>query len=374
MPKTPEQWLEQTAPEKKAGIFKLILGYAPGVGKTYNMLSEAIRRRSRGEDVVIGVVETHGRKGIAELMSHLEQVPRRKLEYKGTVFDEMDVDAILARKPQVVIIDELAHTNVEGSKHRKRYEDVLEVLQAQIDVLSTMNIQHVESATPTVYSITGIQVRETVPDWILERADEIVMADLTPEALQTRMKRGDIYPLERADKALTNFFRRGNLLALRELALKQVAHSVDRGLESYLKKKNIDQNWGVCERIAVCISSNAASQQLIARGARMAKGIDAADFYVTHVDVDDDSDEEEQRSLMANIRFAENLGAKIVRLNGKDIAKAVAAFAREYKITQIIFGRSAVRGWQQYLYLNAIQRFLRDAPAVDVHIVNQEVR
>ncbi len=372
MPKTPEQWLEQAAPEKKAGIFKLFLGYAPGVGKTYNMLSEAIRRRKRGEDVVIGVVETHGRKGIAELIVQLEQVPRRKLEYKGTVFEEMDIDAILKRKPQVVIIDELAHTNIEGSKHRKRYEDVLDALEARIDVLSTMNIQHMESATPTVQSITGIQVRETVPDWVLDRADEIVLADLTPEALQTRMKRGDVYPLDRAEKALTNFFRRGNLMALRELALKQVTHSVDRDLEAYLRKKNIDQNWGVSERIAVCISASSASQQLIARGARMAQGISADEFYVLHVDVNGEPEEEDRRSLAGNIRFAENLGAKIVRLQGKDIAKAVAAFAREYKITQIIFGRSAVRGWQQYLYLNAIQRFLREAPAVDVHIVNQE--
>ena len=374
MAKTPEQWLEQTVPEKKTGIFKLFLGYAPGVGKTYNMLSEAIRRCKRGEDVVIGVVETHGRKGIAELMVQLEQVPRRKLEYKGTVFDEMDIDAILARKPQVVIIDELAHTNVESSKHKKRYEDVLEALDAKIDVLSTMNIQHLESATPTVQSITGIQVRETVPDWVLDRADEIVMADLTPEALQTRMRRGDIYPVERAEKALTNFFRRGNLMALRELALKQVTHSVDRGLEAYLHKKNIDQNWGVSERIAVCISPNSASQQLIARGARMAQGIDADEFYVVHVEASGNMEDEERRSLSGNIRFAENLGAKIVRLKGRDVAKAVAAFARENKVTQIIFGRSAVRGWQQFLYLNAIQRFLRDAPAVDVHIVNQEGR
>lgn len=374
MVKTPEQWLEQAAPEKKTGIFKLFLGYAPGVGKTYNMLSEAIRRKRRGEDAVIGVVETHGRKGIAELLSQLEQVPRRKLEYKGTVFEEMDIDAILARKPQVVLIDELAHTNVEGSKHKKRYEDVFDALNEKIDVLSTMNIQHLESATPTVQSITGIQVRETVPDWVLDRADEIVMADLTPEALQTRMKRGDIYPVERADKALTNFFRRGNLMALRELALKQVTHSVDRGLEAYLRKKNIDQNWGVSERIAVCISANSASQQLIARGARMSQGIGADEFYVIHVDVDETFEDEERRSLAANIRFAENLGAKVVRLEGKNIATTVAAFVREHKITQIIFGRSALSGWRHYLYLNAIQRFLREAPAVDVHIVNQEAR
>src|SRR5437763_2603721 len=206
MAKTPEQWLEEIVPQKKQAIFKLFLGYAPGVGKTFNMLSEGIRRHSRGEGVVIGVVETHGRAGIADLASKLETVPRRQVDYKGTIFDEMDLDAILARKPQVVLIDELAHTNVEGSKHKKRYEDVLEVLEAKSDVLSTMNIQHLESVTPTVQSVTGIQIRETVPDWVLERANEVVIADLTPEALQTRMRRGDIYPVERAEKALTNFF------------------------------------------------------------------------------------------------------------------------------------------------------------------------
>jgi two-component system sensor histidine kinase KdpD len=229
VPRTPEQWLEQAAPEKTAGIFKVFLGYAPGVGKTYNMLSEAIRRSRRGEDVVIGVVETHGRKGVAELVAQLPQVARRKLEYKGTVFEEMDVDALIARHPQVALVDELAHTNVYGNKHKKRYEDVLEILEARIDVLSTMNIQHLESVTPTVHGITGIQIRETVPDWVLERANEVVLADLTPEALQTRMKRGDIYPVERAEKALTNFFRAGNLLALRELALRNVTHRAELG-------------------------------------------------------------------------------------------------------------------------------------------------
>src|SRR5689334_11849154 len=325
--KTPEQWLEQAAPEKKAGIFKVFLGYAPGVGKTYNMLSEAIRRHKRGEDVVIGIVETHGRKGVSELLSQLEAVPRRRLEYKGTVFEEMDLDAIIARKPQVVLIDELAHTNVDGSKHRKRYEDVFEVLEKKIDVLSTMNIQHLESMTPTVQSITGIQVRETVPDWVLDRANEVVLADLTPEALQTRMRRGDIYPLDRAEKALTNFFRAGNLLALRELALRHVTHSVDRSLEAYLQRKNIDQNWGVSERVAVCISSNPASQQLIARGARMAQGLDA-DFYVLHVELGKGRPEERNRSLSANVRFAENLGGKVIHRQGSSVAKAVADFCR----------------------------------------------
>ena len=370
MPKSPEEWLEQTAPEKKTGVFKLILGYAPGVGKTYNMLSEAIRRQRRGEDVVIGIIETHGRKGIAELAAQLETVPRRKIEYKGTVFEEMDLDAILKRRPQVALIDEFAHTNIEGSKHRKRYEDVLEILDNKIDVLSTMNIQHLESINPTVQSITGIQVRETVPDWVLQRADEIVMADLTPEALQTRMQRGDIYPVDRSEKALKNFFRRGNLMALRELALRQVTHAVDRSLEAYLKKKNIDQNWGIRERIAVCVSSHPESQQLIARGARIADRIDA-EFFVVYVEQEKDREPANARSLNANFQFAENLSAKIVRLQGKDIASAVAKFVHEEQITQVVFGRSATGGWRGYLYLGAIQRFLRNAPPVDVHIVTQ---
>src|SRR5246500_1802114 len=171
MVKTPEQWLEETAPQKQEGIFKLFLGYAPGVGKTFNMLSEGIRRHSRGEDVVIGVVETHGRAGIAELASKLETVPRRTVEYKGATFEEMDLDAILARKPQVVLVDELAHTNIEGAKHSKRYQDVMDLLDAQIDVISTMNVQHIESLIPTILSVTGVQVREAVPDWVMQKVN-----------------------------------------------------------------------------------------------------------------------------------------------------------------------------------------------------------
>src|SRR5271168_2090388 len=207
MTKTPEQWLEEVSPQERTkGILKLFLGYAPGVGKTYSMLSEAIRRHSRGEDVVIGIVETHGRKGIAELACQLETVPRSKMEYKGTVFEEMDIDAVLARRPAVALVDELAHTNIPGSRHRKRYEDVLELLDAKIDVLSTVNIQHIESVAPTVRAITGILIRETVPDWVLRLSDETVMVDLTPEALQNRMRRGDIYKKEKVEQSLANFF------------------------------------------------------------------------------------------------------------------------------------------------------------------------
>jgi two-component system sensor histidine kinase KdpD len=373
MPKTPEQWLEEAAPQKKQGIFKLFLGYAPGVGKTYNMLSEGIRRKSRGEDVVIGMVETHGRKGVIELASKLELVPRRALEYKGTQFEEMDVDAIIAREPQVVLLDELAHTNVEGSKHGKRYEDVIELLEAKIDVLSTMNVQHIESLIPMVQSITGVRVRETVPDWVMQRVTEIVLADLTPEALQTRMRRGDIYPVDRADRALGNFFRPGNLIALRELALQQVTRAVDRSLESYLEKEGTGRSVGVRERIAVGVSSSPAAQYLIARAGRMSQRIDA-ELFVIYVDIGVDGDPKDRRSLAQNVQFAENLGAKVVRTKGKSVAEEVAKIVREKHITQVVFGRSAQTGWRRYLYLSVIHKFLRDAPPVDVHIVTQEVK
>ncbi len=373
MPKTPEQWLEETAARKTERVFKLFLGYAPGVGKTFNMLSEGIRRHSRGEDVVIGLVETHGRKGIAELASKLETVPRRNMQYKGASFEEMDVDAILARKPQVVLVDELAHTNIEGSKHGKRYEDVMELLDADIDVLSTMNVQHIESLMPMVLNITGVHIRETVPDWVIQRVNEIVLADLTPEALQTRMRRGDIYPLDRAEKALGHFFRPGNLIALRELALQQVTRAVDRSLESYLEKEGLGKNLGIRERIAVCVSSSPAAQYLIARAARMAQRIEA-ELYVIYIDIGTDERPEDQRSLSQNLHFAENLGAKIVRTKGKSVAEEVAKVVRDHHITQVVFGRSAQTSWRKYLYLSAIHKFLRDAPPVDVHIVTQEMK
>jgi two-component system sensor histidine kinase KdpD len=371
LPKKPEEWLEVASPPQKTrGIFKLFLGYAPGVGKTFSMLSEALRRRSRGEDVVIGVVESHGRKGVEELMSQLEVVPRKKLVYKGTTFEEMDVDAVLARRPQVVLVDELAHTNIPGSKHRKRYEDVQELLAANIDVVATLNIQHIESVAPVVRSITGIIVRETVPDWVPLTASETVMVDLTPEALQNRMKRGDVYSTEKVERSLKNFFRRGNLIALRELALRQVAEQVDRSLENYMEAQDIRKNWGVRERMAVCISSNPAGQYLIARGARMARRMDA-DLYVIHVDREFAKDSNPS-ALAANLRFAENLGAKVIRLKGRSVADAVADFVRSKHITQVIFGRAPVHDWRKYLYLSAVHRFLRESPAVDVHIVTQE--
>ena len=367
--KTPEDWLLTAETDKQRGRFKIFLGYAPGVGKTFSMLSEGLRRRSRGEDVVLGIVETHGRSGTVELAHKFDEVPRREIEYKGTLFREMDVDAILARMPQVVLIDELAHTNVEGSRFPKRYEDVLLLLENKIDVLSTINIQHVESLAPRVQALTGISVREQVPDWLLDRADEIVISDLTPEALVTRMRRGDIYPQERVERSLQNFFRRGNLIALREMALQRVTRAVDRSLEDYVRRKKLGSHWTVSEKVAVCISSGPQARDLIARGARLADALDA-ELFVLHVT--GELDDEQRRTLEASLQFAANLGAQRVELTGSDTARTTAAYIRDNRITQAIVGRSATHGLRSYLYYLALQRFMSEAPHVDLHIVTQD--
>jgi len=370
--KRPEDWLDSPEiAERSRGRLKIFLGYAPGVGKTFSMLSEGIRRKSRGQDVVIGVVETHGRAGTSEVAAQLEHVPKRTIDYKGTLFEEMDVDAILARRPKVAIVDELAHTNIAGSRFEKRYEDIFALLDAKIDVLTTVNIQHIESLTPRVQLLTGIAVRETVPDWVVDRADEIVISDLAPEALANRMRRGDIYPMERVERALSNFFRRGNLIALREMALQRVTRAVDKTLDDYVKRKQLGAHWTVAEKIAVCISASPAARDLIARGARLAQATDA-EFYVLHLDTESDQEPEAARSLEDNRLFAENLGASIVHLQGSSVAVATAQFAMEHRITQVIFGRSALTGLKKYLYFLAIQQFISAAPQVDLHIITQE--
>ncbi len=298
----------------------------------------------------------------AELAARLPAVPRKQLVYKGTTFDEMDVDAILQLHPEIVLVDELAHTNIEGSKHRKRYEDVMELLNAQIDVISTMNVQHIESVTPMVGRITGVVVRETVPDWVMQRVDEIVLADLTPEALQARMKRGDIYPLERSDRALSNFFRPGNLIALRELALRQVGSVVDRSLESYMEKEHIENRTPITERIAVCISSNPVAQYLIARTAQ--DGGEDWGGVLCHLR----GHWPRRCSRTSPVAGGEHpLCRKPRRTNREDArqegcAEVVAKVVREKHITQVVFGRSALTGWRKFLYLSAIHDFLRDAP------------
>jgi two-component system sensor histidine kinase KdpD len=368
----PEDWLRKAEDaERQRGRFKVFLGYAPGVGKTFSMLSEGARRRSRGEDVVIGVVETHGRAGTASAAENLEKIPLKELQYRGGCFTEMDVDAVLARRPAVALVDELAHTNIEGSRFAKRYEDVFALLDAKIDVVTTLNVQHIESCTPRVQALTGITVRETVPDWVLDRADEIVMSDLTPEALATRMRRGDIYPMERTERALSNFFRKGNLIALREMALQRVTRAVDRTLDDYVRLKQLGSHWTVSEKIAVCVSASPGSRDLIARGARLAKGMDA-ELYVLHLDAEQDLAQDAARILEDNLQFAENLGATVVHLHGKNVVDATADFAKKQRITQAIFGGSELVGLKKLLYFWGIARFKAAAPHVDLHIVTRD--
>ncbi len=273
--------------------------------------------------------------------------------------------------PQVALIDELAHTNIEGSRFQKRYEDVLYLLENKIDILSTINIQHVESLAPRVQSLTGIAIREQLPDWVLDRADEIVISDLTPEALVTRMRRGDIYPLERVERSLSNFFRRGNLIALREMALQRVTRAVDRNLDDYVRRKKLGAHWTVAEKVAVCISASPQARDLIARGARLAEAL-GAELYVLHVLSSRDELPERKRTLESSLQFARNLGAYVVPLTGGDTARATATFIRENRITQAIVGRSAVHGLRSYLYYLAIQKLMSEAPHVDLHIVTQE--
>jgi two-component system sensor histidine kinase KdpD len=283
----------------------------------------------------------------------------------------MNVDAIVSRMPQVVLVDELAHTNIGDDRPGKRYEDVILLLEKGVNVLSTLNIQHVESLMPKVQALTGIIVREQIPDWVLDRADEVVIADLTPEALITRMRRGDIYPLERVEQSLANFFRPGNLIALRELALHRVAHAVDRELHDYVKEHDLGCQWAIAEKIAVCISAGPQACDLIARGARLANLFDAA-LFVLHVKNPRDDEPERQRVLGASIAFAKDLGAKIVELRGRDTALATAAFIREERITQVFVGRSATQGLGSYMYHLAIHKLMAEAPNVDLHVISRD--
>jgi two-component system sensor histidine kinase KdpD len=318
--------------------------------------------------VIIGVVEHHGRKAIIDLASKLEQVPRRQLQYKGTLYPEMDVDAIVARRPLVALVDELAHSNVEGSKHPKRYEDVMELLDAKVDVLSTLNVQHIESLAPLVQRVTGVQVRELVPDWVIRSATEIVVADLTPETLLNRMRQGEIYPLERVASALGHFFRFANLVALRELTLQQVAQVVGRSLKPWPVAETSRQISGVQERIAVCIKAHPAAQYVIARGFRMAQAI-GAELFVVYVDVGADDRPANQRTLQENLRLARNLDARILQIQGTHVAEELRKMVEEQHITQVMFGYSTQSRWRRYLYFSPIHKFLQHSLPVDVHIV-----
>jgi two-component system sensor histidine kinase KdpD len=354
----------------RRGSLRIYLGAAPGVGKTFAMLNEGRRRKSRGTDVVVGYVETHGRAHTAEQLGDLEVVPRRVVEYRGAALEEMDLDAVVARRPEWALVDELAHTNAPGSRHAKRWQDVEVMLDAGVNVISTVNIQHLESINDVVERITGVRQRETIPDGVVRAADQIELVDMTPEALRRRMAHGNIYAPEKIDAALTNYFRPGNLAALRELALLWVADRVDDALEDYRQRHGITQPWETRERVVVAVSGAPGADALIRRAARMATRAHG-ELLGVHVRPDDgladgDGSVADQRQLL------EELGGTYHETAGGDIAAALVEFARAENATQLVLGASRRSRWVELIRGSVINRAVRLSGPIDVHVISTE--
>jgi two-component system sensor histidine kinase KdpD len=352
------------------GHLRIYLGAAPGVGKTYKMLGEGQRRKARGTDVVVGFVEAHGREQTAGMLEGLEEVPRRILDHRGASFTEMDLDAVLARRPQVALVDELAHTNVPGSRNAKRWEDIDELLSAGIDVISTVNIQHLESINDVVEKITGVPQRETVPDRVVRAADQLELVDMAPEALRRRMAHGNIYAADKIDAALGNYFRVGNLSALRELALLWVADRVDAGLQQYRSQHAIESTWEARERVVVALTGGPEGETLIRRAARIAARSSGGDLLAVHVARSDGLTGASPASLAEQRELVESLGGTYHQVVGDDISAALIAFARAENATQLVLGGSR-RSWLTALLTGPGIGFrsIRESGDIDVHIV-----
>lgn len=352
------------------GQLRIYLGAAPGVGKTFAMLDEGYRRRARATDVVIGYVETHNRPRTTAQLRDMEIVPRAAVMYREQIFEEMDLDAVLARRPEVALVDELAHTNVPGSRNEKRWQDVEELLAAGIDVISTVNIQHLESLNDVIENITDIKQRETVPDVVVRGADQVELVDMTPEALRSRMAHGNIYEPAKVDAALANFFRPGNLGALRELALLWMADKVDDALTQYRARHDISRPWETRERVAVALTGAPGTDQLIRRAARMAQRL-RAELIGVHVVVGDGLASRSAAGLNADRKLLEELGGRFVELVGDDVAKALVQAARAENTTQIILGASRRSRWTELLRGSVVNSIVRAAgPGVDVHVIS----
>jgi two-component system sensor histidine kinase KdpD len=350
------------------GRLKLFLGFAAGVGKTYSMVNEAKRRKANSnQDVVIGFIEAHGRKETEDQVADLEVIPRKNVEYRGAWFDELDVERIIRRKPEVVVIDELAHLNVPGSKHAKRYEDVLEILNAGISVLTAMNVQHLESLNDVVMQITGVKIRETVPDSFMNRVDELVTVDITPEALINRLQRGKIYRSEKVPLALANFFTEGNLSALRELALREVATEVDRNVQQYRQQQGIEAPWQTHERVLVCISPDRPCDRLLRRGWRVASRLQA-DIRAVYVATGSEGTEQ-KRIIDTDCKLATDLNIRVERLEGKDVAATLADYAWKNQITEIVIGHSSQSKIQDLVKGSVVNDLIRRVRGIDVLII-----
>ncbi|GAA4658035.1 MULTISPECIES: sensor histidine kinase KdpD [Amycolatopsis] len=363
--------MDEQQERPRRGELRIYLGAAPGVGKTFAMLGEAWRRKERGTDVVVGLVETHGRKKTAQLLDGMEVVPRRHGVYRGGEFTEMDVEAVLARAPEVAIVDELAHTNIPGSRHEKRWQDVEELLEAGIDVLSTVNVQHLQSLNDVVEKITGVPQQETVPDEVVRKAEQVELVDITPEALRRRLAHGNVYPAERIDAALSNYFRPGNLTALRELALLWVADQVDGALQRYRAQQRITETWETRERVVVSVTGGPESETLIQRGSRIAARA-GAELLVVHVLRGDGLTGVGPAEMGRFRKLAEDLGATFHTVVGDDVPTALLDFARGVNATQLVLGTSRrsrlARLFDQGIGATVVQR----SGAIDVHMVTHE--
>jgi len=376
-PRRPEDFLELVQRARR-GRLKIYMGFAAGVGKTFRMLEEAHALRKRGVDVVIGFVETHGRAETEALIEGLEVVPRRRVEYRGVAVEELDVDAVIARKPAVAIVDELAHTNAPGSRRPKRYQDVLDLLEAGINVIGAVNIQHLESLNDVVERVTGVTVRETIPDAFLKQTDQVVNLDLAVEDLMERLRTGKIYSEDKVPWALENFFQSQHLAALRELALREVAESLERAEEAKRWSKEEREVTTGSGRVMVCMSSYPPhATTLLRKGSRMAGRLNT-DWFVVYVETPHESperiDAEAQRHLLANIERARDLGAEFVRVRATDPVAAIVDFARSHGVGHVLIGRSHQPWWRQLFARSVPMRLVREGDGLDIHIVSVEER
>jgi two-component system sensor histidine kinase KdpD len=367
---TPEALLAKLKVGDKSTL-RVYIGAAPGVGKTWQMLEDARALQHQGVDIVIAVLETHGRAETAALAEGLERLPMRRIEYRGVTLEEMDLDAVLARAPQVAIVDELAHTNVPGSKNRKRYEDVLELLNHGVSVITAVNIQHIESLNDVVARTTGVRVRETVPDHFFRRADEVVNVDVSVDTLRTRLRQGKIYGVEKIEQSLNNFFRKGNLSALRELALRQVAQDQATKAHNYREREGLGHAI-IPEKVMVAMASRGSAKKLLRTGSRIAGRL-ASDWYAVYVETPPEEmgriKPDDYAALEENIQFAQQLGARIVRLKARSVADALIDFARREGITHVIFGQTARSRWDILLHGSVINRFLSEVRDATVQVV-----
>jgi two-component system sensor histidine kinase KdpD len=365
----PEQFLNLIRQQQR-GRLKIYLGFAAGVGKTYEMLQEGQRLKRQGVDVVIGMLETHGRAETAAQIGDLEQVPRRRIEYHGVVLEEMDLDAVLARRPTVALVDELAHTNAPGSRHSKRYQDVEELLRAGIHVISTLNIQHIESLYDIVERLTGVKVKERIPDYVLGKADQIVNVDVSAEDLRERLQSGKIYPVDRVERALANFFTQENLTRLRELALGEIAHALDRRR----REQNTGEETSGVHRIMVCLSSRSPySDVLLRKGARLADRLNAP-WYAVYIQTPRENleriDAATQRQISNTLTLASQLGALPMTFKGSEVVSTIAAFVKEYGITHILMGRTQRPWYRRWFGQSVLDRLLQTVRGVDVLVVD----